>query len=270
MLNISSRTRHSLLAGAALLLPFAISACGSTESEKKAVAQLDEKLIGKASDSEMNVAVEDRILVDPELTQNANINAVKAAPSPLSGAVPPDTGYDGAAATREELKSSGNLSAPQPRAMASNSSERGVTLGALAEQQIAAQDMARRAGLSGDSASASGGGCGDISYGAAWADRLPAPFGLFPRARLVEAGGLESASCNIRAASFTTASPMQEVVDYYYNHARRAGYSAQYQTSKGENILGGTRAKDKGAYYIVFSRHPGGGTAVDIVANNGR
>ncbi len=267
MLNISKSFHRTLLTGAIVLLPMALAACGSKESDKKAVAQLDEKLIGKASDPEMNVAVEDRILVDPELTQNANSNAVKAAPTPLSGAVPPDAGYDGNAASRDELKAAGNLNAPQPRAMPNNGNERAATLGALAEQQAAAENMVRRANGAAGSGS---GGCGDISYGASWADRLPAPFGLFPRARLVEAGGLESANCNIRAASFTTASPMQEVVDYYYNRARSAGFTAEYKTRNGENILGGSRAKDNGAYYILFSRHSGGGTAVDIVANNGR
>jgi ribosomal protein L34 len=262
MLSLSKSLHRTLLAGAVIIMPLALTACGSNENDKKAVAQLDEKLIGKTSDPEMNVAVEDRILVDPELTQNANTNAVKAAPAPLSGSVPPDSGYDGAAASRDELKAAGNLNAPAPREMSGNSTQRGVTLGALAEQQAAAENMVRRAN--------GGGGCGDISYGASWADRLPAPFGLFPRARLVEAGGLESANCNIRAASFTTASPMQEVVDYYYNRARSAGFSAEYKTNNGENILGGTRAKDNGAYYILFSRHAGGGTAVDIVANNGR
>jgi hypothetical protein len=268
MPNISKSLYRTLLVGSVFIAPLLLTACGSKESDKKAVAQLDEKLIGKASDPEMNVAVEDRILVDPELTQNANTNAVKAAPAPLSGAVPPDSGYDGAAASRDEMKTAGNLSAPTPRETTGNMTERGVTLGALAEQQAAAENTVRRAGAA--AGGVSGGGCGDISYGASWADRLPSPFGLFPRARLVEAGGLESANCNIRAASFTTASPMKEVVDYYYNRARSAGYSAEYKTTKGENILGGTRAKDHSAYYILFSRHAGGGTAVDIVANNGR
>jgi hypothetical protein len=38
----------------------------------------------------------------------------------------------------------------------------------------------------------------------------------------------------------------------------------------GEHVLGGTRAKDDGAYFITFAPAPGGGTAVDIVTNNGR
>lgn len=266
----SSPVHTILLTGAALLLPFGIAGCGSTETDKKAVAQLDEKLIGKGSDPEMNVAVEDRILVDPELAQSSNANAVKGAPAPLSGSVPPDASYEGGAASRDELKAAGNLSAPQAQSSSGNVAERGVTLGALAEQQAAANDMARRASLNGEAGSSSGSGCGDISYGPAWAERLPAPFGLFPRARLVEAGGLENARCNIRAVSFTTPSPMQDIVDYYYNRARSAGFTAEYKKSGGENILGGTRNSDNGAYYILFSRHAGGGTAVDIVANNGR
>lgn len=272
MLNLSKSLTRKLLLATVIALPLGIAACGQTQNDKKAVAALDEKLIGKASDPEMNVAVEDRILVDPELTQSANTNAAKAAPAPLSGAVPPDAGYDGAAATRDQLNaantvaranaaaggSAASYSAPQPRAIADANctncgDQRGITLGALAEQQ-----------------SGNGGCNANITYGASWAQRLPTAFGLFPRARLVEAGGLESARCNVRAASFTTASPMKEVVDYYYARAKSAGYSAEYTTQKGEHVLGGTRANDDGAYFITFNRHAGGGTAVDIIANNGR
>ena len=272
--KLSNPLYRKLLLAAAIALPLGIAACGQTQNDKKAVAALDEKLIGKASDPEMNLAVEDRILVDPELTQSANTNAAKAAPAPLSGAVPPDAGYDGAAATRDQINaantisranaaaggSAGSYSAPQPSMVADADctncgDQRGITLGALAEQQ---------------SGGRSGGCNANITYGASWAERLPAPFGLFPRARLVEAGGLESARCNVRAASFTTASPMKDVVDYYYSRAKSAGYSAEYQVRKGEHVLGGTRTKDDGAYFITFNRHAGGGTAVDIIANNGR
>jgi hypothetical protein len=260
MLNLTTPLNRKLLIAAAIALPLGIAACGKTQSDKKAVAALDEKLIGKASDPEMNVAVEDRILVDPELTQSANSNAAKAAPAPLNGAVPPDAGYDGSMASREQLRSTGGYSAPQPTAVADADctncgDQRGITLGALAEQQ----------------AGRGSGGCNaDITYGAAWAERLPTTFAIFPRARLIEAGGLESARCNVRAASFSTTSPMKEVVDYYYSRAKSAGYSAEYEIRKGEHVLGGVRDKDQGAYVITFNRHPGGGTAVDIVANNGR
>ena len=76
--------------------------------------------------------------------------------------------------------------------------------------------------------------------------------------------------CDIRVASFTTPTARQNVVDYYYTRARMSGYSAEYQVRDGEHVLGGVRDHDGGAYFITFNAASGGGTAVDIVANNGR
>ena len=75
---------------------------------------------------------------------------------------------------------------------------------------------------------------------------------------------------DIRVATFTTSANMQNVVDYYYTRARKSGFSAEYQIRAGEHALGGTRDNDGGAYFITFNAAPGGGTSVDIVANNGR
>ena len=63
---------------------------------------------------------------------------------------------------------------------------------------------------------------------------------------------------------------MQTVVDYYYTRARRSGYSADYEVRGGEHVLGGVRDNDGGAYVVFLNRNAGGGTSVDIVANNGR
>ncbi|NJM51003.1 MAG: hypothetical protein HC843_09110 [Sphingomonadales bacterium] len=69
--------------------------------------------------------------------------------------------------------------------------------------------------------------------------------------------------------SFVTSSVMQDVVDYYYTRAKRSGFSAEYQIRAGEHTLGGVRDNDGGAYVVTFNK-TAGGTAVDIVANNGR
>ena len=38
----------------------------------------------------------------------------------------------------------------------------------------------------------------------------------------------------------------------------------------GDHVLGGTRASDGAAYFILFTDAPGGRTSVDIIANKGR
>lgn len=109
-----------------------------------------------------------------------------------------------------------------------------------------------------------------LQYGAKWANRMPPEFPVYPGAKVKEAAGVDGGICDIRVASFTTAAARQTLVDYYYTRARMSGHSAEYQIRAGEHVLGGVRDHDGGAYFITFNPVVGGGTAVDIVANNGR
>lgn len=252
------KVRIPLLIALALALPLA--ACGANSDDGDAVAALDNKLVGPGSDPAINAALNDRILVDPELTDSANVNSVKNAEQPLSGAIPPDSGYDGdtniAALDNTKL-----LRAPKPTVVVAEDctncgAERAATLGALA----ADQGVARGKGT-----------CeAKLQYGAGWAGRMPPEFPVYPRGRVREAGGVAGGICDIRVVSFTTSVALQDVIDYYYTRARKSGYNAEHQIRAGEHVLGGTRDIDAGAYFITFNRHSGGGTAVDIVANNGR
>lgn len=252
------KIRIPLLIALALALPLA--ACGANSDDTDAVTALDNKLVGPGSDPAINAALNDRILVDPELTDSANVNTVKSAEPPLSAAIPPDTGYDGDKSI-EALDSAKLLRAPKPIIVAAENctncgEQRAATLGALA----ADQGVTRGKGT-----------CeAKLQYGAGWAGRMPPEFPVYPRGRVKEAGGVDGGICDIRVVSFTTSAAMQDVIDYYYTRARKSGYDAEHQIRAGEHVLGGTRDMDAGAYFITFNRHPGGGTAVDIVANNGR
>jgi hypothetical protein len=247
-----------LLLGLALALP--LTACSSQSSDEAAVADLDSKLVGKGTDPAMNAALNDRILVDPDLTDTANVNTVKEAAQPLSGAIPADSGDDGDA-SMEALDGAKMMRAPKPVIVSAQDctncgEKRAVTLGALA----ADQGVTRGKGT-----------CeAKLQYGAGWAARMPPEFPVYPRGRVKEAGGVDGGICDIRVASFTTSAAMLDVIDYYYTRAKRSGYDAEHQVRAGEHVLGGTRDNDGGAYFITFNRAPGGGTAVDIVANNGR
>jgi hypothetical protein len=86
----------------------------------------------------------------------------------------------------------------------------------------------------------------------------------------MEAAGVDAGPCGLRAASFVSAVPMQGVIDFYYTRAKHAGYDAEHQILNGEHVLGGTHPQDGAAYVITFGDAPDGGTAVDIVASNGR
>lgn len=249
-----------LLWSAALAMPLLLAACGGDTADDQSVAELDEKLTGKGSDPALNAALDDRILVDPQLTDSANVTAVGEAAQPLNGARPADTGYEGSAASAEDLADTKIIRAPSPTIVAAEDcancgDKRAVTLGGLASDAAAGRGK---------------GTCeAKLQYGAAWATRMPPEFPVYPRGRVNEAGGVDGGLCDIRAVSFVTSSAMQDVVDYYYSRARRSGYSAEYQIRAGEHTLGGVRSVDSGAYIITFNKIASG-TAVDIVANNGR
>jgi hypothetical protein len=249
-----------LITAVVLGLPLAMTACGKENANEKAVAELDAKLTGQDSDPAMNAALDDRILVDPEMTDGANVTTVAEPTQPLNGALPADTGYEGAVASAEDLAGMKMMRAPTPTVVGKEDckgcgEQRAVTLGGLANDQYTQRGK---------------GTCdAKLQYGAAWATRMPPEFPVYPKGRVKEAGGVDGGICDIRVVSFVTSSPMQDVVNYYYTRAKRSGFSAEYQIRAGEHTLGGTRSTDEGAYVVTFA-NTGSGTAVDIVANNGR
>jgi hypothetical protein len=253
--------RRFAFAATAVALPLALSACSQKDADEAAVAALDEKLTGAGSDPAMNTALDDRILVDPQLTDSANVTTVREAEQPLNGALPADNGYEGSTPTAEDLKGTKMMSAPSPTVVAkedckSCGENRAVTLGGLAADQGVQRGK---------------GACdAKLQYGAVWATRMPTEFPVYPKGRVKEAGGVDGGVCNIRVVSFTTSAKMKDVVDYYYSRAKTSRFTADYEIRAGEHTLGGVRNADGGAYVITFNPAPGGSTAVDIVANNGR
>ncbi|MCF8706620.1 hypothetical protein [Rhizorhapis sp. SPR117] len=241
------------LTAAALVLPFALSSCGGDDEAGGNLTALDESL-ANADDPALRGALEDQIVVDPELAGQSNAHAVRPGAKPANGAIPAAV-----IATEYQAPVGGKLyRAPKAVKAApckACDTDKPVTLGALAREQGNRQ----------------GGGCdAKLEYGMAWANRLPSEFPLYPKAKLMEAAGADSDSCNLRVASFVTGQPMQNVIDYYYTKALKSGFDAEHQLLNGEHVLGGVRQKDDGAYFITFADRKGGGTAVDIVANNGR
>lgn len=243
--------RALLLAASALLLPLTLAACGSGKDSDEDLAELDANL---TVDPAMREALEGPILVDPDLTDLAGNNAIRGANGPANGKVPPGSGQ--VAKIKGKL-----LNAPEPRQMTADdectncAGSEGITLSAKAE----AQNAERGKGI-----------CDPrISYDMGWANRMPAEFPVYPQAHVREAAGAQDAQCAIRLVSFATGSGIKKVVDYYYTLASQSGYSAEHLLRGDEHVLGGTRSSDNGAYVITAKPRPGGGTLVDIVANNG-
>lgn len=237
---------------------FALSGCG--EKDERNSENLDSELLDDARDPAMTGALEDQILVDPDLTSQNEQNAVLSAGGPATGAVPPaaGSGEDGSKHALAEMeKTGGMLHAPEAKQVTAEecgdcaANNQGVTLGAKA----AAQNKGRCTG--------------ELSYSMSWANRMPATFRVYPKARLKEAAGVDGGSCSIRVVNFTTRTKLKDVVDYYYTRAKRSGYDAEYLLREGQYVLGGTRKSDDGAYVVFLTPLKNGGTEVDIVANNG-
>ena len=238
-----------------LSVSLALAGCGKGDKDAS-LAALDAQLTNNAIDPALKSAINEPIVVDPQLVGQSNRLAVRPADNPANGAVPVLPG-DAAKAQADAVRQAGGklLSAPAPTpgtAMASS-----VTLGAVAREQAARQ---------GGNANCTK----KLTYGMEWAQRLPEPFTLYPGAQLMEAAGAQADGCTLRAASFVTAAPRQSVMDYYYTLARRAGYDGEHKVLGGDHVLGGTRGADGSAYFIVLADAPGGRTSVDIIADNGR
>lgn len=238
-----------------MALALTLAACGKGEKDAN-LAALDAQLTNNTVDPALKGALADPIVVDPQLVGQSNRNAVRPADKPANGAVPvlPGNGSE-AQAVAVRLAGGKLLSAPAATPGAAMASA--VTLGAVARE-----DAQRRGGNA---------GCAKkLAYGMEWSQRLPDPFSLYPGAQLTEAAGAERDGCTLRAASFVTAAPRQGVMDYYYTLARRAGYDGEHKILGGDHVLGGARASDGSAYFIVFTDAPGGKTGVDIIADNGK
>ncbi|MGN6269637.1 MAG: hypothetical protein ACTHM0_07055 [Sphingomonas sp.] len=230
-----------LLALAALAL---VAGC---HSNKKKVDALDNSLVANDVDPALAGALNDQIMVDPALTRQANGAAVRPPAQPYSAGVPATAGADQATGPLRRAP------AARKDCPACTSRKGALTLGELAGRQ----------------GSAGMGNCSaDVNYSAGWVNRL-GDLLVYPGAEVSEAAGSNKPGCALRIVSFNTTAPADRVIDYYYTQATKAGYDGEQQSDGKERVLGGTR-KDGGAYVVFVDPSDGGGSAVDLVVNNGR
>jgi hypothetical protein len=223
--------RQTHLGTAALALLLALSACGSDKDAE--LDQIDQQLIAKKNtDPAVNEALEGQIMVDPSLASQSNEHSVRPANQPNAGALPVTDAANQAA-------------------------KPGETLGSMAQEQarIAQESFA---------------GCQlDVGYSMDFAAKAPTELPLFPKSRVTEAAGSDAANCKLRAISYNAPAPVADLVGYYKGLAQTAGYSFGDKLSGEDHIVTGKRAADGGAFYAIL-KPAGGGTSVDLVANNGR
>ncbi|MGP1283347.1 MAG: hypothetical protein ACTS1X_10260 [Parasphingopyxis sp.] len=247
---------------AAIALGLTLAACGTGQTDTDTEA-LDEALLGEAdnSDPALTTALEDQIMVDQELAGQSNANAALPGDA-VSGAPIPETLHTMRDA-QEAISQGRLLSAPAPTrgedcvdcADGRSAAQGETTLGAMAERQASDPGVDR---------------CdGTVEYGMAWATTLPRAFDVYPGSEVAEAAGYNQPNCRMRVVSFRTTASMEHLIDWYYTRAVRSGYSSEHQLRHDNNVLGGYRSRDEGAYYIIFAPRRGGGTDVDVIVSNG-
>jgi hypothetical protein len=136
---------------ATLSVALLLAGCGDKASDKAELDKIDAKLGGKTgADPALSVALEEPIMVDPNLASQSNEDSIRPPAQPFQAPIPIDPNApDGAGS--------------------------GQTLGSLAEQQ---------ARLSKDKFN----GCMlDVKYSMDFANRLPTDLPLYPRARRLRA-----------------------------------------------------------------------------------
>lgn len=240
-------TRISI--AAALLAAAALAGCHSDKARN--LDSLDNQLAGDNSNAAIRGALNQQIMVDPALVQQSNGTALRPPGQPYSAEVPP-AGIGAGKGATGTLKHA-------PAATAKGCDACGTKKGALTLGELA--NRQQTAGVGNCSAK--------VTYSAGWVNQL-GDLPVYPGAHVIEAAGSNHGDCALRIVNFTTPAPAQRVIDYYYTQATNAGYDAEQQTDGRERVLGGTRAKDGGAYIVFVDPSDGGGSSVDLVVNNGR
>lgn len=243
---------------AALLLALLAAGCGGPGSEPSRTSgeagdgsanQAQAADVGADRDPVAAAALRDQIMVDPRLVQQANADALRPPAQPESLALPPETVAD--AAFKAEAGALRTAPAPADRCPQCAAARKALTLGALAASQGASADCVRT-----------------VAYSADWANRLPDEVPLYPDARVAEAAGADRQGCALRVVSFTSAAPMQRLLDWYYTRATAAGYRVGHGVENGDHVLAGTRPS--AAFMLRMQPRAAGGTNVDLMVDAAR
>lgn len=207
-----------------------LGACGG--SAENNLAALDNELLANGADPALTSALEDQILVDPNLVQQAHPNTVRPPETPAQAQYPAGSARPVAPAARPGAR------------------------------------VRRAAAATGDSADA--GTCGAaLEFGPQWADRLPAEFAPYPGGRVTEAAGANSGECRVRVVTFRTGDPYPRVVEHYRSVAARAGFTADHELRGADHLLGGVNARTDGAFVVIVTPLERG-SDVALIVNNGR
>lgn len=233
-----SRLPHLVFAGAMLLL----AACGSKDADEKAADQ----------DPVVADAVNDPIMADPDLAAQNRGNAALTGGGPASAQIPPfNTSPEEIEQARTAAASllGGTVSpAPPPQ----NTAEKSRLAGA--ETPLAVATALQFAN----------GECEkSFVFSAVWAAKLPPALAVYPRGHTMVAGGSDAAQCKLRSVRFVTPVATNDVADFYFGSAGKAGLAPQHSREGADEVIAGGKGAQKFAIYA--RKRADGLTEVDLV-----
>jgi hypothetical protein len=226
-----------------LALPMLLAACsGAPEREDAGAAPTVDPVVARA--------LHDPLMSDPDLAARNAANALLGfaddSALPLIPATP-----EAARAAREagrlELLEGGAIPPlPAPVAGRGPLPGAGATAGELLATVGAPESCA-----------------GALTEGFAWAADLPPPAAIMPHGMTVQAAGADAAPCRVRILRYHTPAPAEDVLQYHFARAARAGLQPLHYAAPGAGIA--ARGSSGAALSVAVRPSPTGHNAVDLV-----
>ncbi|MDN3645814.1 hypothetical protein QWY75_06315 [Pontixanthobacter aestiaquae] len=221
----------------------ALAACGDSPADGES----------GAADPATEQALNEQIMVDPDLANQNEANAALTGGTDQS--IPPEN------MTPEAIQ------AARDAAFALVGGSDGLTeLPAPTQYSYPIPETATLTAASKAAITADGTKCAEnVTYSASWAAKLPAIFPVYPRGATKDAAGTDQGDCALRAITFLTPVPLEEVLTFYYSRAKTAGYTTEYAVADQDTIVSGVKG---GASYVVYGRRLSSGlTEIDLITN---
>jgi hypothetical protein len=222
-----------------------LAQCAPAEPDRSA----DTRLI--AADPVMARALNDPLMSDPDLASRNEANAAIGFAD--SSALPV---IDGSLALAQQARDAARLEllddGPIPPLPEPREGERGKALGPMAgaAQLLAALGAPQRC-------------VSKLRDDFALAATLPKTAAIMPMGMVVQAGGGDSAGCRVRIIRYTTAAAPEDVLQYHFTRAQRAGLKPVRYASPEDSVA--SKGKD-GTVLVVHVRPTVHGlTAVDLL-----
>jgi hypothetical protein len=226
----------------ALLVPLALlAACGEQATTALAPELRDPAVVG---------AINDPIMVDPDLASQNRPSAALEGGGPASATIPllKRRAEEVAAAKAEAQKLLGKEIPPAPAPASGNGD-------AVSPESL---------GLAAAVLSGEGKRCAaKLGYTAHWATKLPAALPIYPRGHVQEAAGNDLDGCKLRAVNFLTPVAGEDVAAFYHAWLGKSGAAPVLRLDGADTVL---TASKGGVRFLVYVRKtPEGLTEVDLV-----